>query len=164
MSDTINQFARKSFLNKFDCSQAYLFVQMADDKSIQFLLFNYLSQTHAFKCLAQGLAKSVTGFSVFVRNYLYPCLAAGTCTQFMDDTGVEKFVELVSKLRKIFNCIRKSGLKFAPPNLASKCHIGTEKKIKILEKCDDYRRHPPKVCKNSEVFENHKNAKNFKAR
>ena len=37
--------------------------------------------------------------------------------------GVEKFEELVPKLRKIFSCIRKPGLKFA----TAKCHIGNEK-------------------------------------
>ena len=131
MSDATTHFAGKSLLNKFDCSQAYHCVQMADDQSIQLLPFNYSSRTYAYKCLAQGLAKSVTGFSAFIRNYLDPYLAAGSCTQLMDDIGcgVEKFEELVPNLRKIFSCIRKSGLKLAP----AKCHIGTEK-IKFLGK------------------------------
>ena len=94
MSDATNHFAGKSLLNKFDCSQAYHCVQL--------LAFNYSSRTYAYKCLAQGHAKSVTGFSAFIRNYLDPCLAAGSCTQFMDDIGcgVEKFEELVPQLKK----------------------------------------------------------------
>ena len=125
MSDATNHCAGKSLLNKFDCSQAYHCVQMADDQSIQLLAFNYSSRTYAYKCLAQRLAKSVRGFSAFIRNYLDPCPAAGSCTQFMDEIGcgVEKFEELVPKLRKIFSCIRKPGLKFA----TAKCHIGNEK-------------------------------------
>ena len=127
MSDATNHFAGKSFLKKIDCSQAYHCVQMVDDQSIQLLAFNYSSRTYASKCLAQGLGKSVTGFSAFICNYLDPCLAAGSCTQFMDDMGcgVEKF-ELVPNL-KIFICIGKSCLKLA----LAKCHIGIEK-IKFL--------------------------------
>ena len=72
MSDATNHCAGKSLLNKFDCSQAYHCVQMADDQSIQLLAFNCSSRTYAYKCLAQRLAKSVRGFSAFIRNYLDP--------------------------------------------------------------------------------------------
>ena len=49
----------------------------------------------------------------------------------MDDIGcgVGKFEEIVPNIKKIFSCIRKSGLKLAP----AKCHISTEK-IKFLGK------------------------------
>ena len=60
---------------------------MADDVSVQLLAFNFASRTYANKCLAQGLNKSLTGFSSFIRHYLDPCLASGNCTQFMDDFG-----------------------------------------------------------------------------
>ena len=124
MSDATNHFAGKKFLNKLDCSQAYHCVQMADDLSVQLLSFNFASRTYAYKCLAQGLSKSVTGFSSFVRHYLDQCLAANICTQYMDDigSGVEKFEELVPNLRKIFECIRKSGLKLSP----NKCQFGVQ--------------------------------------
>ena len=80
-------------------------------------------------CLAQGLSKSVTGFSAFVRHYLDPCLAAGLCTQFMDDIGsaVADFSDLIPSLRKIFDCVRKSGLKLSP----EKCEIAASS-IKFL--------------------------------
>ena len=131
MSDASNHFAGKTLINKFDCSQAYHCVQMADEKSIQLLAFNFASRTYAYKCLAQGLSKSVTGFSSFIRHYLDPCLAANICTQYMDDIGsaVKNFDELIPNLRKIFECIRKSGLKLSP----DKCEIGTQK-IKFLGK------------------------------
>ena len=131
MSDASNHFAGKTLINKFDCSQAYHCVQMADEKSIQLLAFSFASRTYAYKCLAQGLSKSVTGFSSFIRHYLDPCLAANICTQYMDDIGsaVKNFDELIPNLRKIFECIRKSGLKLSP----DKCEIGTQK-IKFLGK------------------------------
>ena len=70
-------------------------------------------------------------FSSFIRHYLDPCQAANICTQYMDHIGsaVKNFDELIPNLRKIFECIRKSGLKLSP----NKCEIGTQK-IKILGK------------------------------
>ena len=97
---------------------------MADDLSVQSLAFNFSSRTYAYKCLAQELVKSVTGFSSFIRHYLDPCLAADICTQFMDDIGcaVNNFEELIPTLKKIFSCIRRSGLKLSP----EKCEIATQ--------------------------------------
>ena len=125
MTDASNHFAGKSLFTKLDCLQAYHCVQMADDLSVQLLAFNFGSRTYAYKCLAQGLSKSVTGFSSFIRNYLDPCLAADLCTQFMDDIGsaVNNYQELIPTLKKIFECIRKSGLKLSP----KKCEIGTQR-------------------------------------
>ena len=124
MQDATNHFAGKTLFTKLDCSQAYHCVQMADELSVQLLAFNFASRTYAYKCLAQGLGKSVTGFSAFIRHYLDPCLAAGLCTQFMDYIGcaVEKFENLVTALREIFECLRRSGLKLSP----GKCEIGIE--------------------------------------
>ena len=116
MNDAINYFAGKKLFTKLDCFQAYHCVQMADDVSVQLLAFNFASRTYAYKCLAQGLNKSVTGFSSFIRHYLDPCLASRNCTQFMDDIGnaVTNFEQLVPSLREIFICIRQSGLKLSP--------------------------------------------------
>ena len=129
MTDASNHFAGKSLFTKLDCSQAYHCVQMADDLSVQLLAFNFGSRTYAYKCLAQGLSKSVTGFSSFIRHYLDPCLAADLCTQFMDDIGsaVYNFDEMIPTLSKIFECVRKSGLKLSP----NKCEIGTQR-LKFL--------------------------------
>ena len=116
MSDAINYFAGKKLFTKLDCSQAYHCVQMADDVSVQLLAFNFASRTYAYKCLAQGLKKSVNGFSYFIRHYWDSCLASGNCTQIMDDIGnaVTNFEQLVPSLREIFTCIRQSGLKLSP--------------------------------------------------
>ena len=68
MTDATNHFAGKQLLCKLDCSQAYHCVQMADDLSVQLLAFNFGSRTFAYNCLAQGLNKSVTGFSSFIKH------------------------------------------------------------------------------------------------
>ena len=124
MTDAVNHFAGKNLVTKLDCSQAYHCVQMADPLSIQLLSFNFGSRTYAYQCLAQGLNKSVTGFSSFIRHYLDVCLAANECTQFMDYIGVGStdFTSMVIVLRKVFACIRKSGLKLSP----EKCQFGME--------------------------------------
>ena len=122
MTDAVNHFAGKKLFTKLDCSQAYHCVQMADSLSVQLLAFNFVSRTYAYKVLAQGLSKSVTGFSAFVRKYLDQCLAANLCTQFMDDSGsgAENFAEIKENLTKIFASIRSSGLKLSP----EKCQFG----------------------------------------
>ena len=98
---------------------------MADDLSVQLFAFNFASRTFAYNCLAQGVNKSVTGFSSFVKHYLDPCLAANVCTEFMDDiaAGVNNFNGMIPALRKIFDCLRESGLKLS----AHKCEFGTTK-------------------------------------
>ena len=125
LTDATNHFAGKKLFCKLDCSQAYHCVQMADDLSVQLLAFNFASRTFAYNCLAQGLNKSVTGFSSFVKHYLDKCLAANVCTQFMDDiaTGVTCFDEMLPTMRQIFDCLSESGLKLS----AHKCEFGTTK-------------------------------------
>ena len=106
MTDAFHHFAGKTLFTKLDCSQAYHCVQMADPWSVQLISFNFASRTYAYTRLAQGLNKSVTGFSPFVRSYLDSCLAANLCTQFMDDIGcgVETFEQTVLTLRQLFDC------------------------------------------------------------
>ena len=125
LTDATNHFAGKNLFCKLHCSQAYHSVQMADDLSVQLLAFNCASRTFAYKGLAQGLNKSGTGFSSFVKHYLGPCLAANVCTQFMDDitAGVNNFDEMIRALKKNFDCLKESGLKIS----AHKCEFGTTK-------------------------------------
>ena len=122
MTDATNHFAGKNSFCKLDCSQAYHCVQMAVDLSVQILALNFASRTFAYNCLAQGLNKYVTGFSSFIKHYLDPCFAANVCTHFMDDfaAGVNNFDEMIPALRKIFDCLRESGLKVS----AHKCEFG----------------------------------------
>ena len=105
-------------------------MQVADDISVQLLAFNFDSRTYAYKWLAQGLNKSVTGLSSFIRHYLEPCLASGNCTQFMDDIGnaVTSFEQLVPSLRELIICIHQSALKLS----LEKCETATDT-MKLLE-------------------------------
>ena len=70
LSDTAQHLAGKSLLCKLDCSQAYHCLQMADQRSVGMLAFNFASRTFAYKRLAQGLSRSVSSFSSFKREYL----------------------------------------------------------------------------------------------
>ena len=116
MTDAVHHFAGKTLFTKLDCSQAYHCVQMADPLSVQLLSFNFASRTYAYTRLAQGLNKSVTGFSSIVRSYLDSCLAANLCTQFMDDIGcgVETFEQMIPTQRQIIDSLRKSGVQLTP--------------------------------------------------
>ena len=98
---------------------------MADDFSVKILAFSFASRTFAFNCLAQGLNKSVTVFSFFVKPYLDPCVAAIVSTQFMDDiaAGVNNSDGIIPALRKVFVCFRGSGSKLS----AHKCEFETTK-------------------------------------
>ena len=150
MREAVHHFAGKTLITKLECSQAYHSVQMADPLSVQILSFNFASRTYASTRLAQGLIKSATGFSSFVRNYLDSCLAANLCTQFMDDIGcgVEPFKQMIPTLRQIFDCLRKSGLRFT----SHKCEFG----MKSITFLGNSKRSQTGNKKNREVPENYK--------
>ena len=98
---------------------------MADLESVQLLAFNFESRTYAYQRLAQGLSRSVTSFSSFMRKYLDPCIAAGRCFQYVDDVGSASHTaeEMVENLEEIFKCIDKSGLRLT----IKKCEFGLGK-------------------------------------
>ena len=76
LSDAAQHLAGKSLFCKLDCSQSYHFLQMADQRSVEMLAFNFASRTFAYKRLAQGLSRSVSAFSSFMREYLDPVVKA----------------------------------------------------------------------------------------
>ena len=55
LSVAAQHLAVKKLFRKLDCSQAYHFLQMADQSSIETLAFNFASRTFADRRLAQGL-------------------------------------------------------------------------------------------------------------
>ena len=61
---------------------------MADYQSIQMLAFNFASRTFAYERLAQGLSRSLSAFSSFIREYLDPVIKADQCAQYVDDIGI----------------------------------------------------------------------------
>ena len=88
LCDAAQHLAGKSLFCKLDCSQAYHCLQMADQRSVEMLAFNFASRTLAHKRLAQGLSRSVSAFSSFMREYLDPVLKADQCAQYVDDIGI----------------------------------------------------------------------------
>ena len=70
MADATAHLAGKSIFAKMDCSQAYFSMQMADEKRVQLLAFNFGGRTFAFKRLAQGLNRSPTSFTYCVNKHL----------------------------------------------------------------------------------------------
>ena len=56
LSDAAQHLAGKSLFCKLDCSQAYHCLQMADQRSVEMLAFNFASRTFAYRRLAKGLS------------------------------------------------------------------------------------------------------------
>ena len=121
LSGAAQHLAGKSLFCKLDCSQAYHCLQMADQRSVEMLAFNFASRTFAYKRLAQGLSRSVSAFSSFMREYLDPVVKADQCAQYVDDIGIaaNNATDLTRNIRAVFKCIRKAGLKLT----IEKCHF-----------------------------------------
>ena len=122
LSDAAQHLAGKSLFCKLDCSRAYHCLQMADQRSVAMLAFNFATRTFAYKRLAQGLSRSVSAFSSLMREYLDPVVKADQCAQYLDDIGIvaNKATDLTRNIRAAFQCIRNAGLKLT----IEKCHFG----------------------------------------
>ena len=129
LSDAAQHLAGKSLFCKLDCSQAYHYLQMADQLSVEMLAFNFASRTFAYKRLAQGLSRSVSAFSRFMREYLDPVVKADQCAQYVDDIGIaaNNGTDLTQNIRAVFQCIRNAGLKLT----IEKCHFGV-RQVELL--------------------------------
>ena len=121
LSDAAQHLARKSLICKLYCSQAYHCLQMADQRSVEMLALNFASRTLAYKRLAQGLSRSVSAFSVFMREYLDPVVKADQCAQYVDDIGIaaNNAMDITQNHRAVFQCIRNTGFKLT----IKKCHF-----------------------------------------
>ena len=86
------------------------------------LAFNFASRTFTYRRLAQGLSRSVSAFSSFMREYLDPVVKADQCAQYVDDIGIaaKNATDLTRNIRAVFKCIRNAGLKLT----IEKCHFG----------------------------------------
>ena len=122
LSDAAQHLAGKSLFCKLGCSQAYHCLQMADQRSVEMLAFNFASRTFAYKRLAQGLSRSVSAFSSFMREYLDPVVKADQCAQYVDDIGIAANIAtgLTRNIRAVFKCIRQAGSKLT----IEKSHFG----------------------------------------
>ena len=124
LSDAAHHMAGKKLFCKLDCFQAYHCLQMADYQSIQMLAFNFASRTFAYRRLAQGISRSLSSFSSFMREYLDKAIKADQCAQYVDDIGIaaNNAQQLCANIRTVFECIRNAGLKLK----MSKCHFGVK--------------------------------------
>ena len=109
LSDAAQHLAGKSLFYELDCSQAYHCLQMADQRSVELLAFIFASRTFAYKRLAQGLSRSVSAFSSFMREYLDPVVKADQCAQYVDDIGIaaNNATDLTQNIRATFQCTRQ---------------------------------------------------------
>ena len=94
---------------------------MANQRSVEMLAFKFASRTFAYKRLAQGLSRSVSAFSSFMREYLDPVVKADQCAQYVHDIGIaaNNATDLTRNIRAVFKCIRQTGLKLT----IEKCHF-----------------------------------------
>ena len=122
LSDAAQHLAGKSLFCKLDYSQAYHCLQMADQRSVEMLAFNFASRTFAYKRLAQGLSRFVSAFSIFMREYLDPVVKADQCAQYVDDIGfaANNATDLTRNIQAVCKCIHQAGLKLT----IEKCHFG----------------------------------------
>ena len=127
--DAAQHLAGKKLFCKLDCSQAYHCLPMADQRSIEMLAFNFASRTFAYRRLAQGLSRSLSAFSSFMREYLDKVIKADQCAQYVDDIGIaaNDADHLIANLRATFKCIQEAGFKLT----MHKCHFGA-KEINFL--------------------------------
>ena len=112
----------KKIFAKMDCSQAYFSMQMADERSVQLLAFNFGRRTFAFKRLAQGLSRSPTDFSAYVSKHLHPCVAGDKCFVYFDNlgNGAVYGYALIENLEQIFQKISELGFELS----TDKCEFG----------------------------------------
>ena len=120
LSDAAQHLAGKKLFCKLDCSQAYHCLQMADQRSVELLAFNFASRTFAYRRLAQGLSRALSAFSSLMREYLDSVIKTDQCAQYVDDIAAHTTEQLIKNIRAVFKCIRKAGLKL----IIEKCHFG----------------------------------------
>ena len=122
LSDAAQHLAGKSLFCKLDCSQAYHCLQMADQRSVEMLAFNFASRNFAYKGLEQGLSRSLSAFSSFMREFLDPVVKGDHCVEYVDDIGnaANNATDDTGNIRAVFNCIRLAGLKLTN----EKCQFG----------------------------------------
>ena len=122
LSDAAQRLTGKSLFCKLDCSQAYHCSQMAYQRSVDTLGFNFASGGFAYNKLAQGFSRSVSAFSSFMPEFLEPVVKTDQCVQYVDDIGIaaNNATDLTRNIRAVLQCIRNAGLKLT----IEKCHFG----------------------------------------
>ena len=102
-------------------------LQIADQRSIEMLAFNFASHTLAYRRLAQGLSRALSAFSSLMREYLDKFIEGDQCVKYVDDIGIaaKDADHLIGNLRATFKCIQEAGLELTMHN----CHFGATEKF-----------------------------------
>ena len=131
LSDAAQHLAGKALFCKLHCSQAYHCLQMAEQRSVEMLAFNLASRTFAYRRFAQGVSRSLSVFSSFMRECLDPVVKADQCAQNVDDIGnaAKNATDLTRNIRAVFKCSRQAGLKVT----IKKRHFGSTQ-VEFLER------------------------------
>ena len=160
LSDAAQHLAGNSLFCKLDCCQAYHCLQMADQRSVEMLAFNFASRTFACRRLAQGLSRSVSAFSSFMREYWDPVVKADQCAHYVDDIGItaNNAPDLTQKIRAVFKCIRHAGLKLT----IEQWHLGVGQ-VESLGKMISPERISPQARKIQHLLDKHRFPKSKKA-
>ena len=89
------------------------------------LAFDSASGTFANRRLAQGLSRSLSAFSSFMRDYLDPVFNADQCAHYVDDIGIAAKLpeKLTNNLPTVFERFQIAGIELSLAN----CHFGTKK-------------------------------------
>ena len=98
--------AGKKLFCKIDCSQAYHCLQMAHQQLMELLSFNFAGTTIAYRRLAEGLSRSLSAFSIFIREYHDPSIEADQC-------AANTPPQLIKNVRATIQCLRRAGLKLS---------------------------------------------------
>ena len=82
-----------------------------------------------------------------MREYLDPVVKADQCAQYVDHIGIaaNNATDITHKIRAVFNCIRRAGLKLT----FEKCHFGVRQVVP--RKNIFTRRNPTASPENSEI-------------
>ena len=95
---------------------------MTDKKSVELLAFSFASRTIAHLRLAQGLSRSLSSFSSFMREYLDRVIKADKCAQYVDDIGIA-----THNAEELKTNLREAGLRLT----MAKCQFGA-KEVQFL--------------------------------
>ena len=88
---------------------------MPDEQSVHLLSFNSSSRNFAYKCVAQGLTRSLSAFTCVIREYLDPVMKANRCAQYVNDldVAVHTASELTENFDHVFQQIEKVGIQLS---------------------------------------------------
>ena len=108
-------FLQNGLLTSIHC------LQIADQRSIEMLAFNFASRTFVYRRLAQFRSRALSACSSFMREYLDKVIKAHQCAIYVENIGIaaNDAKQIIKNLRATFQCIRPAGLKLT----MHKCHF-----------------------------------------